>query len=171
MKKTTFEIKRESTRHGIFIEVEGTDSIQAARKMSALAFELAGSQSIRRVTDPGWWALMFGWACVGFGPARVLRTPLHADRHVVVRVEAGRLAEYRPDWPMVLLTDGGGWVDPRGPAALRHGPSDRELREFADSRGLVVTIEELMRMFDMGVVEWDGRPQDGYRRKLRGAGS
>lgn len=176
---TTFEFAHEETRTGIVLQVAGVSGPRTARTVAELAFEFAGEQSAPPVSDPGWWAIMFGMAGQSFGQASVQRVANRAETHVTVQVARARMIEIRPDWPLVRFGPSGRWHDLRGEAALRHGPSDRELLEYGATlpvdAGVAgealepVGVLELDRMFDLGVIEWR-RGADGMVR-LHGAGS
>lgn len=169
----TIELAHEGTRTGIIVQVTGVPPGRAARRLLESAFELAGAAPVRQVTDPGWWAIVVGWAAAAYGPASVQRVPDRADRHAVMRVERGRMLEVRPAWPMVRLSPTSPWLDLRGEAALQHGPSDSELVEYRRTLAFEEgepSVEDLARMFDLGVIEWaPGDVPAGKRRELRRA--
>lgn len=171
---TTFEFGHEGTRTGIVVQVDGISGPRTARAVGELAFELAGQESAPPVTDPGWWAIVFGWAGNSFGRARVQRVVERAETHVTVQVARGRLIEVRPDWPLVRFMESR-WTDLRGEAALRHGPSDSELRAYAatiavDGGEEPLSLEFLASAFEQGVIEWRMDDRTG-RWTLRGAGA
>lgn len=173
MERLTIECKHPSTRVGIVVEVEGSFGPRSVRAILQRAFDVAGSESVRRVGDPGWWALVVGRAAMEFGPARVQRVVDVAALHATVEVQSSRMVEVRPAWPMVQLKLDGPWLDVRGESALACGPSDDELLAYAERVGADgLGLESLVRMFDMGVIEWaSGEPAAGKRRALVPAGA
>ncbi len=165
----TVEIGHTESRTGIIVQVG--KSRTEVRTLLERAFDVAGRQLRRGVTDPGWWA-----ACVcaagiemGLSPS-VQRVPSRGEVHVLLAVERGRMVEDRPPWPLVQLRIDGPWLDLRGEAALRLGPSDDELRAYADGAGVDAPAFELARMFELGVLEWTpgAAPLEG-RRLVRAA--
>lgn len=174
----TFELGHESTRNGIVVQVDGISSQHEARAVASDALELAGGwPTPPPVCDPGWWAIVVGWAATRWGDSSVQRTIQRSHTHVRFRVERCRMLELRPDWPMVQLRDGGPWLDLRSEAALRRGPSDSELLEYAKRMPeptilgqKKLTVAELARMFEVGVLEWEpGDVKPNRRRGIRAA--
>lgn len=163
----TVELGHEGSRTGIIVQLDAT-SQRVVRMILERAFDMAGEQKRLRVDDPGWWALLVGMAALQLsGTASIQRVPFPGELHVVVRVERGRMLEDRPLWPMVRFVPDGGWYDLRGESALAHGPSDVELREYAAAVGVDAPVSELVRMFELGVLEWEpGAIRDGRRRLI-----
>lgn len=162
--RTTFEIKHSSTRHGIVVAAANLNAHQR-RAVLCTAFELAASYAVRDVTDPGFWTLMVGGACLEAGPTSVQRVFDRGDAHVVLFVERSRMLEARPSWPMVKLSDSGAFLDLRGPKALACGPSDDELAPWVAKTG--EPVERLHAMFEVGVLQWSSEPaKPGHRREI-----
>lgn len=167
----TIEIGHVSTRQGIVVQVDGCTSAQVLRHVLELAFDVAGDRSPLQVHDPGWWAILVGWAGLRTtGAASVQRVLVPGERHAVVVVEPSRMLEERPLWPMVRLSPNGPWLDLRGETALRHGPADSELADYAEAVATGIPVSELRRMFDVGVLEWEPGPVARGRRKIVPAG-
>lgn len=138
------------------------------RVILADAFDLAGSANVRLVNDPGWWAACVAAAYVNFGlPVVVQRVVDRLERHARVLVADGRLAELYPEWPMVVLFEGGPELDLRGETALRLGPADVELEAYALAQKVEgVDVAGLRRMFDLGVIGWESGDVASGRRRL-----
>lgn len=166
----TVEIGR-NTRQGIVVQLDGVTSTPVLRHVLELAFDVAGDQSPLRVDDPGWWAVLVGWAGMRTtGAASVQRVLLPGELHAVLVTEPGSIADVHPLWPLARLRPGGRWLDLRGETALRHGPSNGELEAYNYQLERPQDVATLRRMFDQGVIEWDpDLPAAGGRRGLRGA--
>ena len=166
--RTTFEIKHEGTRTGIVIEA-GDFNAHVCRVVAKNAIEHAACKPTGNVTDPGFWAICVGAACLEAGPASVQRVVERGARNVVFWVERGRMLEVRPEWPMVQMAPSSPLLDLRGRLALRRGPSDAALlayRETLDFREGEPSVDDLHRMFDLGVIEWSSDPKPGKRREI-----
>jgi hypothetical protein len=166
--RTTFEIKHSGVRTGIVIEA-GDMSAHVARVVARNAYEYAACKPTGNVTDPGFWAICVGAACLEAGPASVQRVVARGDRNVVFWVERGRMLEVRPEWPMVQLAPTSPVLDLRGRLALRRGPSDAALlayRETLAMREGAPSVDDLHRMFEQGVLEWGEDPKPGKRREV-----
>jgi hypothetical protein len=148
------------------LEVESTSS-QVNRVVLSDAFELAGRASVRLVGDPGWWAACVAAAYVNFGlPVAVQRVVERHELHGRVIVESMALAVEHPDWPKVILPGANTELDLRGEAALRLGPSDADLVEHAMGLDHPLSLPDLRRMFELGVLRWRAGEPRGARRGL-----
>lgn len=165
----TIEVKRESTRIGVILEVDST-SARMDRVILSDAFDLAGRASNRLVHDPGWWVAVVAAAYVNFGLLCVVqRVPERLDRHIEVIVQPSSFGCEHPEWPMVTLAPGAPALDLRGEAALRLGPTDGDLISYAAALPTIEgkpTLADLRRMFDMGVLGWEPGENRGGRRKI-----
>lgn len=161
---STIEIGHEGVRNGFILRIDSVTSSQRLRAILERAFEIAGEMPKPMTWSAGWWAIMVGVAANEVARCELLRVPERFARHVVVRVPRSRsMLDNYPDWPDVRLAATRPWLDLRGPAALRHGPSDAELLRYGAGAGIDEPASELRRMFDLGVLEWSQAPADGQR--------
>lgn len=168
----TIEVGHSSTRSGIVVQVDGCTSPIILRHLVELAFDVAGDQRPLAVHDPGWWAVMLGWAGMRTtGAASIQRVTVPGALHAVLVVERSRMLEDHPLWPMLRLRPTSPWIDCRGETALRHGPADAELADYRDQVAVGLSIPDLRRMFDQGVLEWESGVVAKGRRRLVPAGT
>jgi hypothetical protein len=159
---STIEVGHAQTRSGIVLQLRS----KRVRDVLESAFDLAGLQRTRLPCDSGWWAALVCHAALAGGiTAAVQRVPAPGRPHAVLVVERGDILG-AGDWPMARLEPFGPWLDLRGETALACGPGPSDLEAFARSRGLDVPRAELLRMFDLGVIEWEAGTVSGRRRRL-----
>lgn len=168
---STIEVLHRGARVGVVIETSVTSPARL-RVLLEATFDLAGRQSRRLVTDPGWWAACVAATAISAGQScSIQRVVDRAELHARLLVERGTLLGEYPAWPMATLMDGGAEIDLRGEAALRHGPSDAELAEYRTTLPLApgeprVSIAELRRMFELGVLGFEPGPVKRGRRRI-----
>lgn len=172
----TVEIGREGWRQGITIScITDKPTVHVLRATLNLAFEHAGGRSFSPMdmTAPGWWAIHVATAMMEIGPTRVQRIHQRARRHGVMLVADADLSVAQADWPLVRLAPTMPWLDLRGEAALRHGPTDTELAMYREASGIgpETTDGDLRYAFEHGILEWIPGEAVGRRRGIRAAGS
>lgn len=167
----TIEVGHASTRTGIVVQVDGCTSAQVLRHLVELAFDVAGDQHPLAVHDPGWWAVLLGWAGMRTtGAASIQRVLVPGELHAILVVEKSRMLEDHPLWPMLRVRPTSQWVDCRGETALRHGPADAELANYGEQVAHGMDVPTLRSMFDQGVIEWEAGIVSKGRRRLVPAG-
>lgn len=163
----TVEIGRASTRNGLLLHLPDATSSQSLRIVLLRAFDLAARERVRLINDPGWWAVMVAGASIGakagarrMRAASMLRPGGRAENggraalHAVLVVEPARRMVERALWPLARLKTEWVWEDLRRDAALQLGPSDQELLWYAEAEGIDAHVDELLRAFSYGVIEW-----------------
>lgn len=161
----TIEIGHEETRNGVTVELPGVPSEEMMRRLVRGAYNLVANMhpDARSMTTPGWWAVVIGWQGMRFGAASVQRVADRGAVHGVLVVPRARMAEVHPPWPLFRSSWDGPLRDLRSGAALKEGPSDRELLEYAAGAGAEAKLRELRRMWDSGVLAWGDVPKNRYR--------
>lgn len=166
----TIELGFPETRKGIMIIIEGAKAFDLERIIRGAAQIGAGfDPELRRVNDPGWWAALICSAALHHRfPAGVARMPRRGDPHARVLVERGRMVNLQPTWPTFAI-DSSQMVDIRPESILEAGPSDDDLRRYADQLGIDAPTLDLRRSFELGVLEWDIDVHEDGRWKIRAA--
>ncbi len=167
----TIEIGHDTTRRGIVVQVDGCSSSQVLRQVVELAFDRAGDEDRLAVHDPGWWAVLIGWAGMRTtGLASIQRVTVPGELHAVLVVERSRMLEEHPLWPLLRRQPTAPWLDCRGESALRHGPADEELGAYALAADVDLPVYVLRTMFEQGVLEWEPGAVKAGRRRVVAAG-
>lgn len=167
----TIEVAHATTRNGFILRVDGCTSPQQVNRVLDSAFEIGARLPHPRITSPGWWALVVGIAAAEHFPSELMRVNERAKLHCCMVVErpAPGVVDARPDWPMTRIGPTGYWTDHRGERALAR-PSRSDLVDYARRAGLpetAGTYDDLVRAFDMGVLEFESAlPRFGGRRRL-----
>lgn len=163
----TIEVAHATTRNGFILRLDNCTAAQQVNGVLARAFEVAADMPHQRICSPGWWALIVGIAGSERFPTELMRVPERAKLHCVMVVERPlRVVEDRPAWPMTRIGPTGHWTDHRGERALAV-PSEADFIDYAQREGFAGPMSDLVRAFDMGVLEFEAElPPYGGRRRL-----